>query len=209
VVAVVGEVGSGKTTLLKMLAGLLSPDSGTIRVNGADIQTLNLTAAAGYVPQDSVLLGESVDENVRFGRETVSEKDIRDALAVAGIGDDELGENRVLGQRGVGASGGQRQRIAIARALAGSPSMLLLDDCTAALDAQKEEAFWDKLKSQSNSTLTVVVTHREATVKQSETVLFISKGKLIDTGSHSDLLNNNPEYARVIRGMELEENTDE
>jgi len=209
VVAVVGEVGSGKTTLLKMLAGLLPPDSGAIRVNGADIQTLNLTTAVGYVPQDSVLLGESVDENVRFGRECVSEEDIRSALAVAGIGDDELGKNRVLGQRGVGASGGQKQRIAIARALAGSPSLLLLDDCTAALDAQKEEDFWNKLKDMGSNTLTVVVTHREATVKQSESVLFISKGQLIDSGSHNDLICNNPEYARIIRGMELEENTDE
>lgn len=206
VIAVVGEVGSGKTTLLKMLAGLLPPDSGRITVNGKDLKQVNITSALGYVPQDSVLLGESVDENVRFGRDYVSDLDIQKALKVAGIGEDELGENKILGQRGVGASGGQRQRIAIARALAGRPSLLLLDDCTAALDAQKEDTFWENLRSGDMSPLTLVVTHREATVRQSEMVLFISDGKLSDTGIHSDLLENNPEYARVIRGMESEEN---
>ncbi len=208
VIAVVGEVGSGKTTLLKMLAGLLPPDQGSITVNGRDVGEMNITSALGYVPQDSVLLGESVDENVRFGRDSVSDSDIKRALKVAGIGEDELGENKILGQRGVGASGGQRQRIAIARALAGNPSLLLLDDCTAALDAQKEDAFWENLRSGEMNPLTLVVTHREATVKQSEMVLFISGGKLSDRGTHSDLLENNPEYARVIRGMESEENYD-
>ncbi|MCK5787136.1 MAG: ABC transporter ATP-binding protein [Candidatus Sabulitectum sp.] len=206
VIAVVGEVGSGKTTLLKILAGLLPPDKGRISVNGRDLAQVNITSALGYVPQDSVLLGESVDENVRFGRDSVSMDDVKDALKVAGIGEDELGEDKILGQRGVGASGGQRQRIAIARALAGKPSLLLLDDCTAALDAQKEEAFWENLRSGDIIPLTVVVTHREATVKQSEMVLFISNGRLTDTGIHSDLLENNSEYARVIRGMESEDN---
>ncbi len=111
----------------------------------------------------------------------------------------------MLGQRGVGASGGQRQRIAIARAMAGNPSLLLLDDCTAALDAAKEEAFWNNLRSGDSHPLTLVVTHREATVKQSDRVLFIHRGKLEDTGTHRELLQRNPDYARVIRGMELEE----
>ncbi len=208
VVAVVGEVGSGKTTLLKMLAGLLPADNGRITVNGKELESVNLSSVMGYVPQDSVLLGESVEENVRFGRDFVSDADIENALKVAGIGEDELGENKILGQRGVGASGGQRQRIAIARALAGNPSLLLLDDCTAALDAQKEDAFWENLRSGDMLPLTLVVTHREATVRQSEKVLFISNGKLSDTGIHSELLENNPEYARVIRGMELEDNSD-
>ncbi len=206
VAAVVGQVGSGKTTLLKVLAGLLPVNSGSISVNGMNINEANITSALGYVPQDSVLLGESVDENVRFGRDSVSDLDIKNALKMAGIGQDELGENKILGQRGVGASGGQRQRIAIARALAGKPSLLLLDDCTAALDAEKEQAFWNNLRSSQMNTLTLVVTHREATVKQSEIVLFISNGKLSDTGIHSELLKRNSEYARIIRGMESEEN---
>lgn len=208
VVAVVGEVASGKTTLLKMLAGLLPPSDGILKINGKDVQKLDISTAIGYVPQDSVLLGESVDENVRFGRLYITDADISEALQIAGIGPDELGDNKILGQRGVGASGGQKQRIAIARALAGKPSLLLLDDCTAALDAEKEAAFWKNLRIGSVQPLAIVVTHREATVKQSEMVLFMSKGKLADSGTHNDLLNNNPEYARVIRGMESEENSD-
>jgi ATP-binding cassette subfamily B multidrug efflux pump len=206
VVAVVGEVGSGKTTLLKVLSGLLSPDSGRITVNGVDLEKIDISSCLGYVPQDSVLLGESIDENVRFGRESVSDADIKQALIVAGIGEDELDMGRILGQRGVGASGGQKQRIAIARALAGHPSLLLLDDCTAALDAEKEAAFWSNLRSEGKQALVLVVTHREATVKQSDSVLFISDGKLAATGTHSDLLKCSAEYARVIRGMESEEN---
>ncbi len=205
IVAVVGEVGSGKTTLLKMLAGLLPPEEGEITVNGVDSRRMDISRAAGYVPQDSVLLGESVDENVKFGRDFVSGEDIEEALALAGIGEDELEQGKMLGQRGVGASGGQRQRIAIARAMAGNPSLLLLDDCTAALDAAKEEAFWNNLRSGDSHPLTLVVTHREATVKQSDRVLFIHRGKLEDTGTHRELLQRNPDYARVIRGMELEE----
>lgn len=204
-VAVVGEVGSGKTTLLKMLAGLLPPEKGTIRVNGSDSSLLDISETIGYVPQDSVLLGESIDENVRFGRDYVSKDDIEEALSVAGIGRDELDMGKVLGQRGVGASGGQRQRIAIARAIAGKPSLLLLDDCTAALDAAKEDAFWNNLKSGDVHPLTLVVTHREATVRQSDRVLFINRGRLADTGTHEELLAQNPDYARVIRGMETEE----
>ena len=203
-VAVVGEVGSGKTTLLKMLAGLLPPQSGSIRINGIDIGDADMSRTIGYVPQDSVLLGDSVDENVRFGRDYVSGEDIQEALVIAGIGKDEFDMDRILGQKGVGASGGQRQRIAIARALAGKPSLLLLDDCTAALDAVKEEAFWKNLNSGDIHPLTLVVTHREATVRQSNRVLFINRGRLEDTGTHQDLLLRNPDYARVIRGMESE-----
>jgi len=205
-VAVVGEVGSGKTTLLKMLAGLLPPGNGIIMVNGIDSSGIDISRAIGYVPQDSVLLGESIDENVRIGRDYISKEDIDQALAVAGIGSDELDMNRILGQRGVGASGGQRQRIAIARAIAGKPSLLLLDDCTAALDAEKEEAFWKNLRSEGINPLTLVVTHREATVRQSHRVLFINRGRQADIGTHEELLAGNPEYARVILGMESEEN---
>lgn len=207
-VAIVGEVGSGKTTLLKMLAGLLPPDTGTIKINGRDSLKTDISDAVGYVPQDSVLLGESIDENVRFGRDHITKEDIDRSLAVAGIGVDEMDMGKTLGQRGVGASGGQRQRIAIARAIAGNPSLLLLDDCTAALDAEKEEAFWRNLRAGEAGPLTLVVTHREATVKQSDRVLFINRGRLADTGTHEELLAGNPEYARVIRGMESEEIAD-
>jgi ATP-binding cassette, subfamily B, multidrug efflux pump len=205
IVAVVGEVGSGKTTLLKVLAGLLPPETGMIRINGADYLNRDFSRAIGYVPQDSVLLGDSVDENVRFGREWVTDSDVERALEIAGIGADEISSSRILGQRGVGASGGQRQRIAIARAVAGGPSLLLLDDCTAALDAAKEEDFWRNLRSGDVHPLTLVVTHREATVKQSDRVLFINRGKLAGAGTHQELLIASPEYARVIRGMESEE----
>ena len=206
VVAVVGEVGAGKSTLLKMLAGLLPVDQGEIRVNGVPRGLADLRETIGYVPQESLLLGESVTDNVRFGRDRVSDNDVEKALIDAGVQTGEFLGSKMLGQRGTGASGGQRQRVAIARALAGKPSLLLLDDCTAALDAGKEAEFWKRFREMESRAIAFVVTHREATVKQCDSVIFIHRGRHSATGTHFELLAENREYSGVIRGMEILEN---
>jgi ATP-binding cassette subfamily B protein len=206
VVAVVGEVGAGKSTLLKMLAGLLPVDQGEIRVNGVPRGLADLRETIGYVPQESLLLGESVSDNVRFGRDRVSDSDVEKALIDAGVQTGEFLGSKMLGQRGTGASGGQRQRVAIARALAGKPSLLLLDDCTAALDAGKEAEFWKRFRDMESRAVAFVVTHREATVKQCDSVIFIHRGRHSATGTHFELLAENREYSGVIRGMEILEN---
>jgi len=203
VIAVVGEVGAGKSTLLKILAGLLPVTSGQVLVNGIPRENVDLRETIGFVPQESLLLGESVTDNVRFGRERLRDRDLEQALADAGVRPDEFQGDKMLGQRGTGASGGQRQRVAIARALAGNPSLLLLDDCTAALDAGKEAEFWSRFREGDHGVLAFVVTHREATVRQSDMVIFIHRGRHVATGTHRDLLAGNSEYAGVIRGMEI------
>ncbi len=203
VVAVVGEVGAGKSTLIKMLAGLLPVSEGEMRINGVPRGLADLRDTIGFVPQESLLLGESVTDNVRFGRERLRDCDVERALLDAGVRPEEFQGDKMLGQRGTGASGGQRQRVAIARALAGVPSLLLLDDCTAALDAGKEAEFWSRFRESGNKALAFVVTHREATVKQSDSVIFLHRGRHVATGTHRELLANNPEYAGVIRGMEI------
>jgi ATP-binding cassette subfamily B protein len=203
VVAVVGEVGAGKSTLLKMLAGLLPVDRGSVLVNGIPRENADLRDAIGFVPQESLLLGESVTDNVRFGRDRLLDAHVEKALADAGVSPDEFQGDKMLGQRGTGASGGQRQRVAIARALAGDPSLLLLDDCTAALDAAKEAEFWKRFREKGGGSIAFVVTHREATVKQSDMVIFLHRGRHAASGTHGELLAGCSDYAGVIRGMEI------
>jgi ABC-type multidrug transport system fused ATPase/permease subunit len=146
-----------------------------------------------------MLFSESVKENVRLGR-GIDEVQIEKALRIAGLGDDELrgGSGTLLGQGGTGVSGGQGQRIAIARALAGNPSLLLLDDCTAALDAEREEVFWRELRKSRSDAMVFVVTHREATIRQSDTVVFIHGGEIVEIDTHENLTKSSELYRLVL-----------
>lgn len=205
--ALVGEVGSGKTTVLKMLTGQLPCTDGRILYNGTDLKELSedyLVSETGYVPQESVLFSESVGENVRLGRE-ISDEAVSNSLRIAGLDGTELeeGVETVLGQGGVGVSGGQKQRIAIARALAGNPSLFLFDDCTAALDAEKEEFFWQELAEARENVLVLVVSHRLATVRRSDRVIFVHEGKMKAFDTHENLLRENRLY-RLVLAAEME-----
>ncbi len=202
VVAVVGEVGSGKSTLVRMLAGILPCREGEVLLNGTPIGEVSLeclTREVGYVPQESVLFSDSVGDNVRLGRD-LDDGLVRLALDIAGLPDVELsaGAGTILGQGGVGVSGGQKQRIAIARALVDRPSLLLLDDCTAALDAEREEAFWRELPRAAGDAVVLVVTHREATVRRSDRVLFVSDGEMVAFDTHRALLRESELYRMVL-----------
>lgn len=201
-IAVVGEVGSGKTTLLKMLAGLLPCSEGGIFLNGRPLQEMSrgdLARETGYVPQDSMLFSESVGENIDLGR-GMGRPELERALALADLPLPDLpqGLSTKLGQAGCGLSGGQKQRVAIARALAAGPSLCLFDDCTASLDADLEERFWRGFSGVEAAGLTFVVTHREATVRQSDLVMFLHEGRLVDVGTHRELLSRQKTYRQVL-----------
>lgn len=207
VYALVGEVGSGKSTVLKMLTGQLPCTEGRILVNGIAIDRLSeeyLVSQTGYVPQESVLFSQSVAANVKLGR-NIDDEYVSESLRVAGLDGTELdaGALTELGQGGTGVSGGQKQRIAIARALAGRPSLFLFDDCTAALDAEKEEEFWKQLSCARRDALVLVVSHREATVRRSDRVIFVHDGRLVDFDTHGNLLKNNRLY-RLVLSAEME-----
>lgn len=201
-VAVVGEVGSGKSSLLKMMAGLLPLTQGELLLNGVPIRDVKeeaLSRETGYVPQESVLFSETVAENVRLGR-PVSGPDVMEALRSAGMRPDELqeGEETPLGQGGIGVSGGQRQRVAIARALACAPSLYLFDDCTAALDAEREEELWNGLAAVAGDSLSFVVTHRQSTVRRADLVLLLHRGRLREVGTHAELMDRSSMYRYVL-----------
>jgi ABC-type multidrug transport system fused ATPase/permease subunit len=192
-IAVVGPVGCGKTTLLRLLAGLLPPERGALLVNGQPHGAWTwpgLRSRIGYVPQDARLFSDTVLDNVSFGRE-VGEAQVRACLRIAQVADevDAMSEGLAtrLGRGGARVSGGQRQRIAIARALAGRPDLLLLDDCTASLDAENEERFWRALGDECPGLTVIVVSHRLATIRRADTILVLEAGRLVDRGGHEEL----------------------
>ena len=191
-VAVVGEVGSGKSSLLRLLAGARLPSSGSLSIGGVEHLALDTAWARDrrvYVPQDPVILSTTVRENILLGRE-VDAATLDEALEVSRLAQDlpQLpdGLDTMVGERGVTLSGGQQQRVALARALVGRPSLLLLDDATAALDADTEAAFWNRLATGGDRTA-IVATHRIATIERADEVLVLEGGEVVQRGRHADL----------------------
>ncbi len=209
-VAVVGTVGSGKSTLLKVIAGILPPQSGQILVNGIPLTELNIRQyrqRVGYIPQQASLFSETVAENVRFGRE-ISDERIIESLQLAQIRDEveemPAGIMQVLGQRGLTVSGGQKQRLAIARALAGNPDLILMDDCTASLDAENEQKFWYEFNLKFPEVACVIVTHRLSTARQADTIYVMAEGRIVAKGSHNMLVKTCKEYRNLLIMEEIE-----
>ena len=207
--AVVGPVGSGKSTLLKVVAGILPLTDGQLTVNGrklTDFDIRQYRARVGYIPQEANLFSETVLENVRFGR-NIDENALEEALVQAQVKEEMEalpdGLQQVLGQRGLTVSGGQKQRLAIARALAGSPDLLLMDDCTSSLDAENERAFWEMLRKRLPDAACLIVTHRLATARQADTVYVLSEGHIVGKGTHSELLATCEEYRSFLTREEL------
>jgi ATP-binding cassette subfamily B protein len=203
-VAVVGPVASGKSTLLRLLAGLLPAQEGAYEIDGRAFEDLDWTqvrARIGYVPQESHLVSETIEENVAFGRAAEPEW-IERCLEIAQMGPDVAampdGTRTQLGQRGTLVSGGQKQRIAIARALAGRPDLLLLDDCTASLDARNEDRFWSALDSGFPHLTVVLVSHRLATILRADRIAMLDHGSLADTGTHEELAARCSVYRRFL-----------
>jgi ATP-binding cassette subfamily B protein len=203
-VAVVGPVASGKSTLLRLLAGLLPAQEGAYEIDGRAFEDLDWTqvrARIGYVPQESHLVSETIEENVAFGRAAEPEW-IERCLEIAQMGPDVAampdGTRTQLGQRGTLVSGGQKQRIAIARALAGRPDLLLLDDCTASLDARNEDRFWSALDSGFPHLTVVLVSHRLATILRADRIAVLDHGGLADTGTHEELAARCSVYRRFL-----------
>lgn len=192
-VAVVGSVASGKSTLLRVLAGLLPPQSGSVTYGARSIDDWHwpdLRARIGYVPQESLLFSETIADNVAFGR-TIPPSFVETCLDMAQMTADiahiESGASTRLGRGGTLVSGGQRQRIAIARAIAGRPDVLLLDDCTSALDAQNEDRLWNGIRQICPGATIFCVSHRPSTIRRADLILVLDRGRLVDAGTHEQL----------------------
>lgn len=194
-VAVMGSTGSGKSTLLQLIARLYDPVSGTVRIDGHDLRQLDLTSLRKQISivfQESFLFSNTVSANIAFGAPFASQNEIQAAAETAAaadfIGELPEGYQTILGEGGNTLSGGQRQRLAIARAVLASPAILLLDDPSASLDSKTEEEIFSALQAASRGRTSFVVTHRLSMAMRSDLILFLEDGKLVQTGTHAELI---------------------
>jgi ATP-binding cassette subfamily B protein len=203
-VAFVGPSGAGKSTTFQLLLRFYDPASGRVLVDGVDVAKArpeDVRRVIGLVPQDTVLFGATARENIRYGRPDATDAEI-EAAAGAAAADEFLrvlpqGYDTFLGERGTRLSGGQRQRIAIARAILKDPPILLLDEATSSLDAASELAVQQALERLMEHRTTIVIAHRLATVLKAHRIVVLNHGRIVATGTHSQLLQSSPLYARL------------
>ncbi len=213
--AIVGYSGSGKTTLFNLITRLIDPSSGLIKLNGININDFclnDLRSLISVVRQDGMVFDETILENIRFGKPTASDREIREAAKMAYV--DEFtyelkdGLKTVVGPRGSTLSGGQRQRISIARAFLRNSPLLLLDEPTSALDSKSEELIQKSLSNLAKHSTTITIAHRLSTIVDSDKVLVLDSGKIVGQGKHSKLLPENPLYSNLFKSQVEKKNDD-
>jgi len=201
-VAIVGPSGSGKSTIGRLLFRFYDVNAGTIRIDGQDVkdvQQLSLRQAIGVVPQDTVLFNDTIWNNVAYGCTDASDEDIWNAIDMASlrtfVESIPEGVQTIVGERGLKVSGGEKQRIAIARVLLKNPSILLFDEATSALDSESENSILKALAKISSNKTTIAIAHRLSTIVDSDRILVVADGQVVEQGSHQELLALDGQYA--------------
>jgi ATP-binding cassette subfamily B multidrug efflux pump len=211
--AIIGRVGSGKSTLASLLLRLYNPPArGQLLVDGMDILDIPLKFLReniGYVPQDNFLFSSSIKDNIAFMPQTTDMSQVENAAKISQIYDNIIefpdGFGTILGERGVNVSGGQKQRLSIARALIKNPSILILDDCLSSVDTQTEEKILEGLKKVMHSRTCIMIAHRISTIKDADEIIVLDHGRIMERGTHLDLLEQNGIYSQMYEKQLLEE----
>ncbi len=203
-VAVVGASGAGKSTLARLLFRFYEVDQGAIRIDGQDIRTVtqdSLRSAIGVVPQDTVLFNDTLYRNLAYGRPEATEEEVYRAARMAHLEDFihslPEGYETKVGERGLKLSGGEKQRVAIARVILKNPPLLILDEATSSLDSLSEQAILGALKEVSQQRTTLVIAHRLSTIRDANTILVMDGGRIVESGSHNELLAAGGHYAHL------------
>ncbi|RYD77126.1 MAG: ABC transporter ATP-binding protein [Sphingobacteriales bacterium] len=211
-VAIIGKTGSGKSTLANLIMRMYDVDSGSVYIDGQNLKSLNLKnyrSQIGFVPQEVFLFSDTIKNNIAFGLDTVTDNEVYDAAKNASVYnniiDFEEKFETMLGERGITLSGGQKQRVSIARALIKSPKILIFDDCLSAVDTRTEEEILQNLGKIMNGKTSILIAHRISTIKNADKILVLDDGKIIEQGTHNELLSLNGSYTELYNNQLLEE----
>lgn len=211
-IGIVGRTGSGKTTLVQLIPRMFDPDKGEVRIDGRNIKTIPLLILRkniGFVPQETFLFSDTIGENIAFGREGAGSDEIKAAAEKAQVLDNIMEFDKkfdtVLGERGITLSGGQKQRTAIARALIRKPAILILDDSLSAVDTKTEDKINDYLRNEAKGRTTLLVSHRISSIKNADHIYVLDEGRIIEEGTHQNLLNEGGYYASMYKKQLIEQ----
>jgi ATP-binding cassette subfamily B protein len=211
-VAIVGATGAGKSTLVQLIPRLYNAPPNSLFIDGVPIERIPLAAlrsAIGFIPQDTFLFGETIRENIAFGVESATDTHVRRAAEISNIVTDvEAFPNKydtLVGERGITLSGGQKQRTAISRAVIRDPKILILDDALSSVDTYTEEQILHELKQVMRNRTSILISHRVSTVKEADEIIVLDNGRIVERGTHAELLMREGYYAELHRRQLLEE----
>ncbi|HQF47753.1 MAG TPA: ATP-binding cassette domain-containing protein, partial [Flavobacterium alvei] len=202
--AILGKTGSGKSTIISLISRLYDVSEGQITIDKKEISKVNLfdlRNSIGIVPQDAFLFSDTIKNNIKFGKEDATDDEIEAVAKSAVVHDNIIGFSKqydtILGERGITLSGGQKQRVSIARAIIKNPKILLFDDCLSAVDTETEEAILNNLEEICRDKTTIIVSHRVSSAKNADRIIILDEGRIIEQGSHNQLLNQEGYYAAL------------
>ena len=210
-IAILGKTGSGKSTIIELISRLYDTEIGTVLLDGKPIKEANLDdvrSQIGFVPQDPFLFSESIEDNIKFGKEDATEEEIiaaaKNADVHKNIIDFPNGYKTILGERGVTLSGGQKQRVSIARAIIKNPKILIFDDCLSAVDTETEEKILSNLERISKNITTFIISHRVSSAKNADKIIVLDEGKIVQQGTHNQLITQDGYYKDLYDQQLLE-----